>query len=142
MKLTRNDYHEGIKKIEEAVADGTSYLDKFEFDFPDGINTASSLEICKGLSGATSFEDDIRITKLCILKKTVEVKCPNGDVEKFCMSEISDTLDAFPVFQKEPLALKALSDCIHGFLLKKYLRLSTKTQTPQTESKKSEQVTQ
>jgi len=135
MTLTRNDYKEGIERIEEVVLDNTSYLDKFKFDFPQGLNTANALEICRAIE-SSDLESKVRIMRLCILKKNVEVTCPNGEVEKFCMSELSDSFDAFPLFQKEPLALTGLADCIYGYLLKKYLRLSKpKEAVAQTESK-------
>ena len=62
--------------------------------------------------------------KLCVEGRNVEVKCPNGDVEKFCMSSQDADLDAIPLFVKEPLAVIAIADAIHGYILKKYVRLS------------------
>lgn len=120
--LTRNDYIEGLKKTEEAAKD-SSYLAQFEVKFPDGINTASTMEICRVIQDA-DFEAKTRLMRLCIKGKNVEVRCPNGDVEKFCMTGTDDNLEAFPLFVKEPLALLAIADCIYGYILKKYVRLS------------------
>ena len=123
LELTRNVYLEGLEKINEAAADNTAYLDKFKFDFPEGINTASSLEICRIMTNP-DFEAKIRLMKICVAGRNVEVTCPNGEVEKFHLNAPGDSLEGFPLFAKEPLALMALSDCIYGYVLKKSLRLS------------------
>lgn len=122
--LSRKDYEEGIEHVSGAVQDGAAYLDQFTVTFPDGLNTASSLEICR-LMQNPDFEQKDRIMRICVAGKNVEVTCPNGDVEKFCLSNPNDSLDALPLFQKEPLARIAIADSIYGWLLKKSLRLST-----------------
>jgi len=127
LKLTRNDYREGIEKVAEASGD-TSYLDKFSVSFPEGINTANSLEICRVIQNS-DMDARIRLMRICIAGKKVEVICPNGETEKFCISEQNDSLEGFPLFQKEPLALMAISDCIYGYILKKYVRLSKAPET-------------
>ncbi len=124
LKLTRNEYFEGLEKATKAAADNTTYLDKFEISFPDGLNTASALEICR-IMGDADLDAKIRLAKICVAGKNVEVKCPNGEVEKFHLNSPTDSFDAFPLFNKEPLALLALSDTIYGYVLKKSLRLST-----------------
>lgn len=123
LTLTREVYKEGLSKIETAVADNTTYLDKFTITFPEGLNTASSLEICRAMQDP-SLETKIHLMKLCISGKNVQVKCPNGDVETFKIADQMASLDGLPLFQKEPLALVAISDCVYGYLLKKSLRLS------------------
>ena len=127
LTLSRNDYREGIERVAEASGD-TSYLDKFTVTFPDGINTASTLEICRVIQ-STDMEARIRLMRICISGKNVEVTCPNGDKEKFC-ANADGSLDGFPLFQKEPLALLAISDCIYGYILKKYVRPSKKAPEP------------
>lgn len=122
LTLTRKDYTEALDRVNEGIGD-TSYLAMFSVTFPDGINTANTLEICRTIQAPT-FENKIRIMKICIAGKRVEVKCPNGDVEKFCMSDVEDNFEGFPLFQKDPLALIAIADCLYGHLLKKYVRLS------------------
>lgn len=126
LTLTRNDYLEGLEHVAEAGTDGTSYLDKFKIDFPEGLNTATSLEICRLMTDPT-MDAKIRIAKICVAGRNVEVTCPNGEKEKFHLNSPADSLEGFPLFAKEPLALMALSDCIYGYILKKSLRLS-KTQ--------------
>ena len=122
LTLTRNDYTEAVERINNS-ADDTGYLNEFEVTFPDGINTASVLEICRVIQSPT-MENKIRLLKLCVIGRNVEVKCPNGEKEKFCMTNEGDSFDAFPIFQKEPLALIAITDAIYGHILKKYVRLS------------------
>ena len=100
-----------------------SYISLFEVTFPDGINTANTLEICRVIQTPT-FENKLRLMRVCIAGKNVEVKCPNGDVEKFCMNNLEDNLEGFPLFSKDPLALIAISDALYGYILKKYVRLS------------------
>jgi hypothetical protein len=121
--LTRKDYEDGLEKIQNAVKDNTSYLDQFEISFPQGLNTASALEVCRCLTDG-SLEAKLKLTRICITGKNVTIKCPNGDKESFCMANQDDSFDAFDIFAKEPFALMALSDCIYGYLLKKSLRPS------------------
>ncbi len=40
------------------------------------------------------------------------------------MTNADDSFDALPLFEKEPLALIALTDAVYGYLLKKSVRLS------------------
>jgi len=122
LTLNRDTYNEALDYVNQGL-DGVSYISQFAVTFPDGINTANTLEICRVLQ-SPGFDNKIRIMKICIAGKNVEVKCPNGDVEKFCMSDIEDNLEGFPLFQKDPLALVAIADAIYGYLLKKYVRLS------------------
>ena len=122
LKLSRDVYNEAIEKV-EAVSAEKAYLDQFEFEFPDGLNTASTMEICRVIQSPT-MENKIRLLKLCVIGRNVEVKCPNGEKEKFCMTNEGDSFDAFPIFQKEPLALIAITDAIYGHILKKCVRLS------------------
>ena len=62
--------------------------------------------------------------QICIAGKNVHVKCPNGEVEKFCMTNVDDNLEGFPLFEHDPLALLAIADTLYGYILKKYVRLS------------------
>lgn len=124
LTLTRKDYIEGLEKIEEIVTTtGQSYLDQFTIKFPQGLNTASALEICR-LMQEPDLDAKIRIMRICVAGRNVEVKCPNGDVEKFHINNPDDSLESFELFQKEPLALSALADAVYGHILKKSLRPS------------------
>lgn len=122
LTLTREDYTEALDKVNRGLGD-KSYISLFEVTFPDGINTANTLEICRVIQTPT-FENKLRLMRVCIAGKNVEVKCPNGDVEKFCMNNLEDNLEGFPLFSKDPLALIAISDALYGYILKKYVRLS------------------
>ena len=124
--LTRKEYQEGLEKIAEVVAGDTSYLDQFSVTFPDGLNTAQTLEICRAIQN-DSLESRVNLMKICIAGKKVKVTCPNGETESFCLSTASDSIEGFDLFKKEPLALIAIADCIYGHLLKKSLRLSKPT---------------
>lgn len=122
--LSREDYKEGLEKIEDFVKqENKSYLDGFTVEFPDGLNTASALEICRIMQDP-SLDAKVHLMRLCILKKVVKVTCPNGDKESFCISELTDSLDGFELFKNEPLALSAIADSVYGHILKKSLRLS------------------
>jgi hypothetical protein len=121
LTLDRTIYKDAIKMVNEKVGD-EGYLAQFSVTFPDGINTASALEICRVLNAPT-FENKLHILKICITEKNVEVKCPNGDTEKFCMSSVEDSFDGLPLFQKDPLAIMAIADSVYGYILKKYVRL-------------------
>lgn len=122
LTLTHAVYTEALDKINETLGD-ESYLSQFSVTFPKGINTASTLEICRVIQAPT-FENKIRLMKICIKGKNVEVKCPNGETERFCMSSVEDNFEGFPLFQKDPLALAAIADALYGYILKKYVRLS------------------
>ncbi len=132
LKLNRKDYIEALQQVNEASAQG-AYLARFEISLPDGINTANTLEICRVIQDPT-MDARIHLMRVCLRGRNVEVKCPNGEVEKFCMSNIDDNLEAFPLFVKEPLALLAISDAIYGHILKKSVRLSK----PRTAAAKTE----
>lgn len=121
--LTRDDYDEGLEHVRESAKD-KPYLDKFKMNFPDGLNTANVIELCKLIQNP-DFDSKVKILKICIRGKNVLVTCPNGEEERFCMNNTDDNLEAFPLFQKEPLALIALADSVYGYLLKKYIRQST-----------------
>lgn len=123
LTLTRADYDEALEKLNTGLEKGQTYLALFSVTFPDGINTANTLEICRVIQEPT-FNNRLRLMKICIAGKNVEVKCPNGDVEKFCMTDVDDNLEGFPLFQKDPLALVAIADALYGHILKKYVRLS------------------
>ena len=123
LTLTRQVLQEGFDVLAQASNDDDAYLDRFKVTFPDGLNTASVMEICRILQNST-FETKVRLMKLCIAGRNVEVTCPNGEVERFCLSNPDDNLEGFPLFQKEPLSLIAISDMIYGFVLKKSVRLS------------------
>ena len=122
LTLTRADYTDALKKINETLGDA-SYVSMFSVTFPDGVNTASTLEICRTIQAPT-FENKVHLLKICIEGKNVEVKCPNGETEKFCMTSQNDTFDALPLFEKDPMALVAIADAVYGYILKKYVRLS------------------
>ena len=122
LTLTHDDYTGALEAVDQGLGD-KSYIALFTIKFPDGINTASTLEICRVLQSPT-FENKLRLMKICIAGKNVEVTCPNGDVEKFNMSDVEDNLEGFPLFKKDPLALIAITDNLYGYLLKKYVRLS------------------
>ena len=122
LTLNRKGYNEALAQINEGL-NGESYVNQFEIAFPDGINTASTLEICRVINTPT-FDNKIHLMKICIEGKNVEVKCPNGQKQKFCMSNAEDVLEAIPLFQDEPLAVIAIADSLYGYILKKYVRLS------------------
>lgn len=124
LTLTHSDYEKGLEHAALALQDGVTYLDQFKIDFPDGINTASAMEICRVIQ-TPSMENRVQLMRLCITGKIVEVTCPNGTVEKFCMGSSDDPFNAFPLFAKEPLAIIAIADAIYGYILKKSIRLST-----------------
>ncbi len=125
MKLSRADREEALVEVAQAAEEtGKAYLDAFEIDVPDGLNTASVMEICRMIQDPTSFEQRVKLAKICLAGKNVTVKCPNGDVEKFCLGSADDGLEGLPLFQKEPTALIAIADAVQGYLLKKYLRHS------------------
>ena len=127
LKLTRKEYSDGLEKINDAVQGDISYLDQFEIEFPEGLNTASVMEICRIIQD-TTFEAKVRLMRICVAGKTVKVKCPNGEIEKFHLGNIDDGLEGFDLFKKEPLALWAIADTIYGYILKKSLRPSIPAQ--------------
>jgi hypothetical protein len=123
LTLDRSIYDNTLEEIEKDLQ-CESYVNMFKVTFPDGINTANTIEICRAIN-APSFENKKRLMKICIEGKIVEVTCPNGDKEKFCMSTQEDVdFEGIPLFKKEPLALIAITDSLYGYLLKKYVRLS------------------
>lgn len=128
LTLTRQDYHEGLDKVDQAVVNDSAYLDQFKIEFPEGLNTANTMEICRVIQDS-SFESKVHLMRLCIVGKTVKVTCPNGEQESFKLGNELDGLEGFDLFRKDPLALWAIADSIYGYILKKYLRPSTKVQT-------------
>lgn len=127
--LTNKDYADGLQNVINSFSGEKSYAAQFKVDLPEGMNTCSVMEICR-LFENPDFESKVHIARLCLVKKNVVVTCPNGDVEKFYMSNVDDKLEAFPLFEKEPLALTAIADCVYGYILKKYVRPSTKAHEP------------
>lgn len=127
--ITRKDYNEALERIEQVSAE-TAYVDQFSFQFTEGLNTASTMEICRTVQ-SSEFEDRVRLARICIAGKPVKVTCPNGEVESFQLSDVNDGLEGFPLFQKEPFALMALADTIYGHIIKKSLRPSKPKQEPQ-----------
>lgn len=121
--LTRKDYEGALEQVAAASGNNDSYLAGFTFAFPEGMNTASTLEICR-MVNEQSFDMRVRLARICIAGKPVAVTCPNGDIEKFRMTNIDDSFDGLPLFEKEPLALIALTDCVYGYIVKKSVRLS------------------
>ena len=124
LKLTRAVYEEGLDKIDQAVQNDKAYLDQFTIEFPEGLNTASTLEICKVIQDS-SFESKVHLMRLCIAGKNVVVTCPNGETERFRLGSAEDGFDGFDLFKKDPLALWAIADSVYGYLLKKSVRPST-----------------
>ena len=122
LTLNRSIYDETLDTINKEL-DGKSYIDQFDITFPDGINTASTLEICRAINAPT-MDNKIHLMRVCITGKNVEVKCPNGEIKKFLMSNVDDLLESFPLFQDEPMSVIAIADSLYGYLLKKYVRLS------------------
>ena len=122
LTLDRSIYQDELERINEGL-DGKSYVAMFSVTFPDGINTANALEICRVINSPT-FDNKLHLMRLCIRGKNVEVTCPNGDKEKFCMNNLEDNFESIPLFAKDPLALMAISDSLYGYILKKYVRLS------------------
>ena len=122
LTLNRRQYKDALAPINEILNDD-SYVNLFEVKFPDGINTANTIEICRVVNTPT-FDNKVHLMRICIAGKNVEVKCPNGDTKKFCMSNVDDVLEAIPLFKDEPLALIAIADSLYGHILKKYVRLS------------------
>lgn len=122
LKLSRNEYNEALEKVEQ-VSKEKAYLDQFEIEFPEGLNTASTMEICRVIQDS-SFESKVHILRLCIAGKNVKVTCPNGDVESFRLGSAEDGLEGIELFRKDPLALCALADTVYGYILKKSLRPS------------------
>lgn len=127
--ISRNDYDEALEKIEAASVE-KAYVGQFTFEFPEGLNTASTMEICRAVQNS-EFEDKVRLARICIAGKPVKVTCPNGEIEKFQLSDVNDGLEGLPIFQKEPFALMALADSIFGHIVKKSLRPSKAKQEPQ-----------
>lgn len=123
LKLTRQIYSEALERIDEVAING-AYLDQFEIEFPDGLNTASTMEICRVIQDS-GFESKVHLLRLCIAGKNVKVKCPNGEVYTFKLGQAEDSIEGFDLFKKDPLALSALADTVYGFILKKSLRPST-----------------
>lgn len=134
LKLSRQVYNEALEKVDQ-VAQKKAYLDQFSVEFPDGLNTASTMEICRSIQDS-SFESKVRLLRLCIAGKNVKVTCPNGEVESFKLGNENDGLEGFDLFRKDPLALAALADTVYGYILKKSLRPSK----AQTEAEAQETV--
>lgn len=122
LTITRKEFTDAIERIEK-ISSETPYLDQFEITFPDGLNTASALEICR-IAQDSSFDAKVRLLRICIAGKNVRVKCPNGEEKAFKLGDIADSFDGLDLFREEPLALAALADTVYGYVLKKSLRSS------------------
>ena len=70
LTLTRQDYHEGLDRVDEAVVNDKAYLDQFKVEFPEGLNTANTMEICNVIQDS-SFESKVHLMRICIAGKTV-----------------------------------------------------------------------
>ena len=76
LTLTRDDYTEALDYVNQGLGD-KSYIELFKVTFPDGINTANTLEICRTIQEPT-FNNKLRLMKICIAGKNVEVLCVEG----------------------------------------------------------------
>ena len=136
MLLNRNDRNEAFEGMLNSAKDkGKTYLDQFVIDVPDGLNTASVLEICRMIQDPMSFEQQVKLARICLAGKNVIVTCPNGEKESFCLGSVDAGLEGIPLFQKEPAALIAIADAVQGYLLKKYLRPSRGNGAPEMTSR-------
>lgn len=124
LTLTRQDFKDGLAQVDKSFIDNKPYLERFEINFPEGLNTASALEICRIIQEPT-MENKIRLMRICVTGRNVSVKCPNGETESFKISNVDDSIEGFDLFRKEPLALIAITGATYGHILKKSLRLST-----------------
>lgn len=131
LSISRKEYDEALEKVEEISKD-SPYLNRFSITFPDGLNTASVMEICRIVQD-TSFEAKLRLARICIAGRNVKITCPNGDVESFKLGTLEDSFDGFPIFQKDPFALIALCDSIYGYVIKKSIRSSPAPKKPITQ---------
>ena len=132
MELTRADRETAFADVAKAAEEsGQTYLDQFKIDVPDGLNTASVLELCRMIQEPMSFEQRVRMARICLVGKNVTVTCPNGEKESFCLGSVDAGLEGIPLFQKEPAALIAIADAVQGYLLKKYLRPSRGNGAPE-----------
>lgn len=130
LELSREDYVGGLAAVAEASGDG-AYMDRFKVRLPEGLNTASALEICR-LVQSPDLDARVRLARICLRGKPCEIDLPDGKVGKFVLSDESDSFDAFPVFSEHPLALLAVVDAIYGFVLKKSVRPLS---APETDAK-------
>lgn len=128
LTLTRKVYNESLEKVDKAVINGEAYLDQFKIEFPEGLNTADVMEICRVVQDS-SFESKVSLARICMAGKIVKVTCPNGETESFKLGNVNDGLNGFDLFRKDPLALWAIADSIYGYVLKKYLRPSETART-------------
>lgn len=120
LELSREDYYGGLAAVAEASGDGT-YLDRFKVRFPEGMNTASALEVCR-LVQSPELEARVRLAKICAAGKPCEIETPDGKRHKFVLTSPDDSLDAFDAFKEHPLALLAFADSVYGYILKKSVR--------------------
>lgn len=120
LELNRESYIDGLAAVAQASGEST-YLEKFKMSFPQGLNTASALEICR-LVEKPDLDAKVRLMRVCLLNKPCEITSPSGEKESFCLSGMDDSFDAFPAFQKYPLALLAVADAVYGYILKKSVR--------------------
>ena len=134
LSLTRAVYKEGLQSIQEfAEKEDASYLDMFTVEFPDGLNTANSLEICRIVQNSDMASRD-SLMRICIAGKNVSVTCPNKEKYSFCLGHPEDSLDGLELFQKEPLARMAIADIVYGYVLKKSIRLPAPEAQPEKTS--------
>lgn len=134
LTLDRKTYEDALDYVNNGLP-GASYLAQFSVTFPDGLNTANTLEICRVINAPT-FENKVHLMKVCIQGRNVEVKCPNGEIEKFNMSKVDNSFDGFPLFQKDPLALTAIADAIYGYILKNMCGSRSPRKQPQNKRHK------
>ena len=72
LTLDRGVYTEALARINDNL-NGESYISQFVVTFPEGINTANTMEICKVINNPT-FDNKVQLLKICIEGKNVEVK--------------------------------------------------------------------
>ena len=71
LTLDRSIYKEEIDRVNREL-DGKSYVSLFSVTFPEGINTANTLEICRVINAPT-FENKLHLMRVCITGKKTDI---------------------------------------------------------------------
>ncbi len=117
MQLSNRDYIEAIETITSNAEASDAYIDKFKFEFPEGLNSPSVLRICELLEDA-SFKGRTELAGLCLDNKRVVIHNA-GKTASVTFAGGLGAADAMDVFREEPFCLMALINAVWGHVVKK-----------------------
>jgi hypothetical protein len=97
---------------------------------PEGFKDPPAIEIIRAIRAGYSFDVELldRLTKFCIMGKTVTVKADDKVIgTPFIVNGLEDNWDTYDVFRRYPCLLQFLFSMAQDYIVKKSLPPQTST---------------